>query len=604
VSQWVCYAPPADCSGGRLTNVTLVLRNESSENVHDDSDIPSVLMNNKLSPFNDLNSRTSAHPLEQQQKSIARGPSNQEIAALSLNDWTIRPSSGQCWPQQRRTDKNRVWSGNHIAAFPLRFLIRFVSTFNSPTSLNQTNHHMPWPISFDLLLRLRNSVCDQLSWFLFRFSSNLLIPSVRVRLLQTSTSCHGAIARCANPGRRPRGGATARGCPRSRCPTKRFRSHSPISVRNFAFAAHVRPVMQESSLSVRQEQVFNKTLRANEYGTEFNGVARDWGVEDIERASGIRRYKAHKLETDALTRLWNRKSFLLLLIDCSMVWYLRAIRNGSALALSCERVDRIRHHEDVRGRFSCKRVIVKRRNHVNGVIEYMWSAPFEPQVSDGESLRRPAAGQRNCWMTTDQLNSKAQYRLPMAFPACLDYSAVLPFLSLFLFTFLTFLFCPFCRFVFLCFMPLCSPLVSVNSFFCPFYLLFSLVFASLSSFSFSFALLFLSSFVSLALFCLFVFVCVLLPHPHSLLTYGCSRSWRSNASVDRNWRASFYSLNSWHESMFEMLTSHDRGNASPAMNRTLFGSETEWRHVPAKAVDSIRDNELDSNKIDESDWQE
>jgi hypothetical protein len=55
--------------------------------------------------------------------------------------------------------------------------------------------------------------------------------------------------------------------------------------------------------------------------------------------------------------------------------------------------------------------------------------------------------------------------------------------------------------------------------------------------------------------------------------------------------------------MFEILTSHEGGNASPAMNITPSGSETEWRHVPAKAVDSIRDNESDSNEIDESDWQ-
>jgi hypothetical protein len=52
--------------------------------------------------------------------------------------------------------------------------------------------------------------------------------------------------------------------------------------------------------------------------------------------------------------------------------------------------------------------------------------------------------------------------------------------------------------------------------------------------------------------------------------------------------------------MFEMLTSHERGNASPAMNATLSGSKTRSRHVPAKAVDSTRNKELDSNEIDES----
>jgi heat shock protein HspQ len=55
--------------------------------------------------------------------------------------------------------------------------------------------------------------------------------------------------------------------------------------------------------------------------------------------------------------------------------------------------------------------------------------------------------------------------------------------------------------------------------------------------------------------------------------------------------------------MFEILTSHEQGNASPAMNTTLSGSKTKSRVVPAKAVDSIRDSELDSNEIDESDLQ-
>jgi hypothetical protein len=55
--------------------------------------------------------------------------------------------------------------------------------------------------------------------------------------------------------------------------------------------------------------------------------------------------------------------------------------------------------------------------------------------------------------------------------------------------------------------------------------------------------------------------------------------------------------------MFEILTSHKRENASPAMNTTLSGSKTKSRSVPAKAVDSICDSELDSNEIDESDLQ-
>jgi hypothetical protein len=52
--------------------------------------------------------------------------------------------------------------------------------------------------------------------------------------------------------------------------------------------------------------------------------------------------------------------------------------------------------------------------------------------------------------------------------------------------------------------------------------------------------------------------------------------------------------------MFEILTSHERGNASPAMNITLSGSKTKSRRVPAKALDSIHDKELDPNEIDES----
>jgi hypothetical protein len=39
------------------------------------------------------------------------------------------------------------------------------------------------------------------------------------------------------------------------------------------------------------------------------------------------------------------------------------------------------------------------------------------------------------------------------------------------------------------------------------------------------------------------------------------------------------------------------------MNTTLSGSKTKSRRVPAKAADSIRDSELDSNEIDESDSQ-
>jgi hypothetical protein len=55
--------------------------------------------------------------------------------------------------------------------------------------------------------------------------------------------------------------------------------------------------------------------------------------------------------------------------------------------------------------------------------------------------------------------------------------------------------------------------------------------------------------------------------------------------------------------MFTILTSHKRGNASAAMNTTLSGSKTKLRLVPAKAADSIRDTEVESNDIDESEMQ-
>jgi hypothetical protein len=137
-------------------------------------------------------------------------------------------------------------------------------------------------------------------------------------------------------------------------------------MRNFAFAAHVSTLMPASSVSVRQERALNKMLCASECEAEFRGVARAWGVEGIQRASRIRRCKAQMLETDALTHLWNIQSFSLLLTDCSMVWYLRDTRKGSALALSCEIVDHICHQDDECGRLPWKQVIVKRQN---GVIE-------------------------------------------------------------------------------------------------------------------------------------------------------------------------------------------------------------------------------------------
>jgi hypothetical protein len=55
--------------------------------------------------------------------------------------------------------------------------------------------------------------------------------------------------------------------------------------------------------------------------------------------------------------------------------------------------------------------------------------------------------------------------------------------------------------------------------------------------------------------------------------------------------------------MFTTLTSHERGNASPAMNTTPSGSKTKSRPVPAKAADSIRNTDVESNEIDESELQ-
>jgi hypothetical protein len=50
--------------------------------------------------------------------------------------------------------------------------------------------------------------------------------------------------------------------------------------------------------------------------------------------------------------------------------------------------------------------------------------------------------------------------------------------------------------------------------------------------------------------------------------------------------------------MFTILTSHERGNAPPAMNTRLSGSKTKSRGVPAKAADEIRDTDVESKEID------
>jgi hypothetical protein len=50
--------------------------------------------------------------------------------------------------------------------------------------------------------------------------------------------------------------------------------------------------------------------------------------------------------------------------------------------------------------------------------------------------------------------------------------------------------------------------------------------------------------------------------------------------------------------MFIILTSRERGNASPAMNAMFSGSKTKSGRVPAKAADSIRDIDVESIEID------
>jgi hypothetical protein len=48
---------------------------------------------------------------------------------------------------------------------------------------------------------------------------------------------------------------------------------------------------------------------------------------------------------------------------------------------------------------------------------------------------------------------------------------------------------------------------------------------------------------------------------------------------------------------------HEPGNASPAMNTTLSGSKTKSSRVPAKAADSIRETDVESNESNEGDPQ-
>jgi hypothetical protein len=111
-----------------------------------------------------------------------------------------------------------------LSLFHLRFFTRFVSAFNPPTDLNQSDHSMRRLLFFDRPFRLRNSVRDQISLILCRFLLKLLIPLVRLPTKarpQRSTapfasnvnsSCHETLFESSNVlvrGQRPRDGTTA-----------------------------------------------------------------------------------------------------------------------------------------------------------------------------------------------------------------------------------------------------------------------------------------------------------------------------------------------------------------------------------------------------------
>jgi hypothetical protein len=77
---------------------------------------------------------------------------------------------------------------------------------------------------------------------------------------------------------------------------------------------------------------------------------------------------------------------------------------------------------------------------------------------------------------------------------------------------------------------------------------------------------------------------------------------RSNASVEPDWRRRFDSLNFASDSVPVSAIAHERGNASPAMNKTSLEATTEAESVRSKALASIHLNsECVSNEIDESD---
>jgi hypothetical protein len=91
-------------------------------------------------------------------------------------------------------------------------------------------------------------------------------------------------------------------------------------LRNFAFAAHVRPVTPGLSLFVGQKGTFNNTLRVGGWEGQHLVKLRVRGTsEHFQRAHRICGYDALTLATEPVTRLWTRKFFSFLLIDCSMV---------------------------------------------------------------------------------------------------------------------------------------------------------------------------------------------------------------------------------------------------------------------------------------------
>jgi hypothetical protein len=179
----------------------------------------------------------------------------------------------------------------------LRFLARFALTFNPPTILKQPDHPMRCPVAFDLPLRLRNSVCDQISLIFSHFSLTFLILPVRLPI-------NGCL----------RHSATSRDSPRSERPIIRSKRHSPIFVCNFAFAAYVRSVVPASSLSVRQERAFNKTLCTSECGGRIS-----WSCESLGCRTHSESFWNPRIQNaearDTHSRAFLEQKILLVVID-------------------------------------------------------------------------------------------------------------------------------------------------------------------------------------------------------------------------------------------------------------------------------------------------